>query len=105
MGVTRITKEIDYFKFCEIIDKYSEQIKINLHAYFRLQESQRKVYKEEALREILSREKPAFIGIQRNGNYAVFFKRKEGYLRIIFKVEKEYVEIITFYLTSNIPNI
>ena len=105
MGVTRITKEIHYFEFCEIIDKYNGRIKISPHAYFRLLESQRKVYKDEALREVLSREKPAFIGIQQNGNYAVFFKRKEGYLKIIFKVETQYVEIITFYITSHIPNI
>ena len=100
---TRIIKGIDYIEFRELIDKFKDKIKVNPHAYFRLNEMQRKVYKDETLVETLTEEKPAFIGIQKNQNYATFFSKKQGYLRLMFKVKKDYIEIITFYITDNIP--
>ena len=63
---------------------------------------QRKYYKDEALIEILTKEKPVFIGLQQNNNYAVFFSRKQSYLRLILKITKQ-IEIITFYITNQIP--
>ncbi|MBU0460453.1 MAG: hypothetical protein KJ597_00595 [Nanoarchaeota archaeon] len=102
---TRIIKEVDYFEFRLLIDKSKGKIKVNPHAYFRLSEMQRKVYKDETLLEMLTEEKPAFIGVQKNKNYATFFSQKQGYLRLIFKVTKENIEIVTFYITDNIPKI
>ena len=101
----RIIKEADYFEFRELVDKFKGKIKINPHAYFRLSKQQRKIYKDEALIEMLTEEKPAFIGIQKNQNYATFFSKKQGYLRLMFKVTKENIEIVTFYITKNIPKI
>ena len=66
---------------------------------------QRKAYKDEVLIELLTEEKPAFIGVQKNKNYATFFSKKQGYLRLMFKVTKTNVEIVTFYITDNIPKI
>ncbi len=105
MAETRIIKEIDYFKYRELIDRLKSKIKVNPHAYFKLNEMQRKVYKDEVLKELLTEEKPAFIGIQKNQNYTVFFSKKQGYLRLMFKVTKTNLEIVTFYITENIPKI
>ncbi len=105
MTETRIIKEVGYLEFKEIIDKFKNKIRVNSHVYFRLSEMQRKVYKDRVLIEMLTGEKPAFIGIQKNKNYATFFSKKQGYLRLIFKVTKDHVEIITFYITENIPKI
>jgi len=102
---TRIIKRVDYFEFRELIDKFKGKVKVISHAYFRLSKMQRKVYKDEALIEMITEEKPAFIGIQKNQNYATFFSKKEGYLRLMFKVTKENIEIVTFYITDTIPNI
>jgi len=66
---------------------------------------QRKVYKDEALINLLTEEKSAFIGIQKNQNYAIFYRRKQGYLRLMFKITKENIEIVTFYITENMPKI
>lgn len=96
---------MNYFEYKVLIDKFKEKIKVNPHAYFRLNEMQRKVYKDESLIEMLTEEKPAFIGIQKNQNYATFFSKKQGYLRLIFRVTKENIEIITFYITDKIPKI
>ena len=66
---------------------------------------QRKIYKAQALIDLLTTEKPVFIGIQNNQNYAAFFSKKQGYIRLIFKITTEQIEIITFYITTNIPKI
>ena len=102
---TRIIKRVDYFEFRELIDKFKGKVKVNSHAYFRLSKMQRKVYKDEALIEMITEEKPAFIGIQKNQNYALFFSTKKGYLRIILKITNQYLELITFYITDHVPRI
>ena len=103
MAETRIIKEVSYTEFRELIDKH--KIKVSPHAYFRLNEMQRKVYKDDDLIEMLTEEKPAFIGIQNNKNYAAFFSKKQGYLRLMLKVTNENIEIVTFYVTAQIPKI
>lgn len=105
MAITRIVKEITQFEFHVLVQKYKGKIRINPHAYFRLNEMQRKIYKDETLIEILSGEKPIFIGVQQNNNYAAFFSRKLGYMRLIFKVTEKEIEIITFYITEHIPKV
>jgi|SRR3989338_10231445 len=105
MAETRIIKEVSFSEYLEFLDKYKDKIKINSHAYFRLSEMQRKVYKDEALIKMLTEEKPAFIGIQKNQNYALFFSTKKGYLRIILKITNQYLELITFYITDHVPRI
>ncbi len=105
MTATRIIRGLTYLEFKEVIDKYKGRIKVNPHAYFRLDEMQRKVYKDDTLIGLLTEEKPAFVGIQQNNNYAAFFSRKQGYIRLIFKVTEQGIEIITFYTTDHIPKI
>jgi len=102
---TRIIKKVEYLEFRRIIDRFKDKIKVNSHARFRLNEMQRKVYKDEVLIEILSTERPAFVGVQNNRNYAAFFGKKQGYFRLVFKVTTENIEIITFYITNNIPKV
>ena len=105
MSSIRIIKKLSYFEFKELLNKYSNNIIVNSHAYFRLSEMQRNVYKDDSLINVLSEEAPALIGIQNNGNYAAFFTRKNGYLRIIFKMNLENIEIVTFYITNTLPKI
>ena len=105
MAETRIIKEIDYFEYKGLIDKFKGKMKVNPHAHFRLSEMQRKVYKDEVLIEILTGEKPAFIGVQKNQNYAAFFGKKRGYLRLMFNVTKANIEIVTFYMADSIPKV
>ncbi|HLF54490.1 MAG TPA: hypothetical protein VI612_02110 [Candidatus Nanoarchaeia archaeon] len=103
MVSTRIVKEVGYADYYEFIENCV--ITINRHAYFRFNDVQRKVYKYEYLKSILKEEHPVFVGLQQNGRYAVFFRRKEGYLRIMFNKHPKCIEIITFYITDNLPRI
>lgn len=106
MVSTRIIKKVDYFEYKSLIERYKNKIEINPHSYFRLNQAQRKVYKNGHLINMLKEEKPSLIGIQQNERYAAFFRRKEGFLRIIFQINKDKnIEIITFFITDNLPNI
>jgi len=107
MGSTRIIKAVNEIDYLELIENYKDKITVNPHANFRVSEAQRKVYKDEYLISILEGEKPRFVGMQQNGNYAAFFSRKEGFLRLIFAVNTlaNNIEIVTFFIADNIPEI
>ncbi|MCH8003013.1 MAG: hypothetical protein IH934_00140 [Nanoarchaeota archaeon] len=105
MNTTKIIESVSIQRFKDILSKYKSKIKVGPHALDHLSDSQRKVFKEEDLINILLRETPRGIGLQRNGRYAVFFRRKEGFLRIIFEVKKDRLVIITFINTDYMPNL
>ena len=105
MNTTKIIESISIQRFKDILSKYKSNIKVGPHAFDHLSDAQRKLFKDEDLIRILTRENPRGIGLQRNGRYAAFFRRKEGFLRIIFEVKKDRLEIITFINTDYIPNL
>ena len=94
MNTTKIIEVVSISQFKQIISKYKSKIKVGPHALDHLSDAQRKVFKEEDLINILSKENPRGIGLQRNGRYAAFFSRKEGFLRIIFEVKRDRLEIV-----------
>ena len=105
MNTTKIIESISIPRFKQIISDYKSKIKISPHALDHLSDSQRKVFKDEDLINPLLKENPRGVGLQRNGRYAAFFRRKEGFLRIIFEVKTDKLEIITFINTDSIPNL
>ncbi len=106
MASTRIVNRVEISEFKELIQKYEGHIIVGSHALARIDEGQRNIYKEESLIDILKNETSSFIGIQENGWHSSFYKRKEGYLRIVFKINHpKNIEIITFYIVENLPKI
>ena len=105
MNTTRIIESVSFRRFKQILSKYKSKIKVGPHALDHLSDSQRKVFKEENLINTLLRETPRGIGLQRNGRYAAFFRKKFGYLRIIFELKSDRLEIITFINTDYMPNL
>ena len=103
IGSTKIIKEISLEEFEEII--FNNPIIIGSHALDHLSTWQRKLFKEDELINILTKEKPCGIGLQINGRYSTFFKRKWGFMRIIFEVKGEWIEIITFTNPETMPNL
>ncbi|MDP4012473.1 MAG: hypothetical protein Q8R00_02605 [Candidatus Nanoarchaeia archaeon] len=102
---TIIIKKLDLDSYNEILTQYKEKIFVNHHAYFRLSEAQRKIYKDSELIQILVNEKPALFGLQQNNRYTTLFSRKEGYFRISFNISKLNIEIVTFYQVDHLPKI
>lgn len=105
----KIEKKLDPKKFLDNIKKYKiDQIITTYHTFFRLAEKQRKVYKESIIKEYLLGKIPILVGIQQNGNYAVFYDYSQfETLKIILAMDSEKVYIVTFYVTNKyqIPKI
>lgn len=105
MNTTKIIESISCTEFKDTIEKYKTKIHVSTHALEHLSSAQRKIFNEEKLINTLLKEKPIGIGLQRNGRYAVFFKKDKYYLKIILAVKEHKIEIITFLNTENIPNL
>src|SRR3989338_1254554 len=102
MGATRIIDKVPKVRFEHWLDTC--RIIVNPHALDRLSEAQRKVFKGDELIDILTKGKPILIGLQKNGRYAVFFKRSDGFIRIIFQISEDgKIEIGTFYNVDQLP--
>ena len=105
MNTTKLIEEISKARFVAILNKYKKKIVASPHALDHLSDAQRKVYKESDLINTLTKESPRGIGLQRNGRYAAFFRRKQGFIRIIFEIKHPKLEIITFTNPENMPNL
>ena len=96
----KIEKKVEVEAFLDIIKNYKkEQINTTDHTFFRLSEKQRKIFKDEVLKEYLLAKTPILVGIQFNGNYAVFYDySKNEVLRLMLDIQSNKIEIVTFYL-------
>lgn len=105
MNTTKIIEAVSTNGFKQILSNYKNKIKVSPHALDHLSDAQRKVFKEEELVGILAKETPKGVGLQRNGRYAAFFRKKWGYIRIILELKEDRLEIITFINTDTMPNL
>jgi len=105
MNTTRIVKKIDKSSFKDMIDKYKTNIDIDPHALDHLSEAQRGVFSPENLKKMVLNENPVGVGLQKNRKYSAFYRRKEGYIRIVLNITKSKAEIITFLYTEHIPHL
>jgi hypothetical protein len=106
MVVHRVSKRISEFEWTETLRACSA-IKLSPHSVFRLDESQRNVYKESDLGIVLRDEKAVFIGELVNKNWSLYYPRKQGYLRVIVRIDKKLkrIAIVTFYMTDVLPQV
>lgn len=105
MNTTKIIKEVTLEEFKDIISKYKDNIILNPHALDHLSDAQRKLFKEQSLIDALLKENARGVGLQRNGRYAVFYRRNWGFLRIILEIKDPKLEITTFINTETMPNL
>ena len=105
METTKIVREVSCARFQRIVSKYASTLCVSNHALAHLSATQRKPFREAALMDILLKERPYGVGLQRNGRYAAFYRRKWGFLRIIVGIKSSRIKIITFINTESIPNL
>ena len=100
---TKIIKEVKFEDFKNTLSK--NNIFVSNHALDHLSQAQRNIFKKEDLIKILTKEKPIKIGLQKNNRIAVFYRRKDYYIKIIIAIKRNKTEIITFINTTHIPHI
>lgn len=97
----KIERRIDIKKFMDIIKNIDEaHIYTTDHTFFRLNESQRKLFKEKVIKEFILKQSPALVGIQYNKCYAVFYKYGKDLLRITLDIQPNNINIVTFYVVD-----
>lgn len=96
----RIEKKEDSEMFLDRVSQYIEdQIECTKHTFFRLSEKQRKVFKCSDIKRIILDSNPLVVGIQFNGNYAIFYKFKENkVIKVILDIKLHKIEIVTFII-------
>ncbi len=105
---TKIVKKVDSEKLFKVIKKYpKENIECTKHTFFRLSEKQREIFTCGELRDTLLNNKPFLVGIQHNGNHALFYKYKNKNLKIVVNIDNRKIKIVTFYFIEEwqIPKI
>ncbi|HLG23337.1 MAG TPA: hypothetical protein VI564_00225 [Candidatus Nanoarchaeia archaeon] len=100
VGGHRIGKKVKVETLLETIKRYTkDQIHTTNHTFFRLNEKQRKIFKDDILKDYLLTKIPILAGIQFNGNYAVFYDySKNEVLRLMLDIQPNKIKIVTFYL-------
>jgi len=102
----KIEKKIDLDYFLELINNIKEEnIITTKHSFFRLKESQRKIYSEQIIKDYILGGKPILIGIQFNGNYSVFYSHKGLFLKLILDIKTQNINIVTFYIVDKLPKV
>ena len=100
----RIEKFEEVKNFLNRIEAYDEtRMESTKHTLFRLSERQRKVFSCENLKRILLHENPLKVGIQYNGNYALYYSGKESseVIKMIIDLKPSLIKVVTFYVIDN----
>lgn len=94
-----IKQKINVEDYLAIIKNFKEDnIKTTDHTFFRLKEGERKVFKDNIIKEIILADKPLLVGIQNNGNYASFYRYGKDILRLVLDIQITKLKIVTFYI-------
>ena len=99
----RIEKRIDVDTFQNIMKNYTEKtIECSNHAFFRLNEKQRKIIKCDNLKKYLLNEIPIFAGIQYNKCHSAFYKyENKRFIRLVIEITLAKIDIVTFYIIDD----
>ena len=105
MNTAKIIEEVSKTQFKQIIMRYKNNLYLSPHALDHLSDAQRKLFKEDELKNIIIKENSRGIGLQKNGRYSAFYRRKDGFMRIILEIKHPKLEIITYTVTDYMPNL
>lgn len=98
-----IEKKLSIEEVSVLLSNYDKKdIYCTNHTFFRLNEKQRKVFKCQDIIDYLVHETPIFVGIQYNGNHALFYKDKNEsrIIRIMVDILPTKIDVVTFYIIN-----
>lgn len=98
---TRPIEELDNLMYKNIVT--NKNIIISPHALDHLSAKQRKVFKGEELIHMLRNENPRKAYLQANGRCALYFRKADGYRKLIIEVGDSKITIVTFIDNLEIP--
>ena len=102
----RIVRIIEINEFIQIIKYYNEnQIIITKHTTFRLNQEQRKIFKDEMLKDLIMNQVPMLVGLQTNNSYAAFYRCEQEILKLILDIKIDKINAVTFYITNKLPRL
>jgi hypothetical protein len=73
-----------------------KEILISPHALWHLSNKQRKVFNKEELIDMIKKETPRRVNLQINGRYGAYYRKSDGFRKLILKIEEKKIIIITF---------
>src|SRR3989338_3611148 len=100
---TRPIKELDNDEFNEKIK--NKAIKLSHHALDHLSSGQRKVFKEEELMDLILKQQPRKIYLQANSRYSLYYRKDNGYRKLVLEINGSKAVIVTFMDTDELPKI
>ena len=100
---TKPAEEVDIKIFKEVL--INKEVFISPHALDHLSRGQRKVFKEQELIDILRRETPRKVYLQKNERYATYYRKSDGFRKLILDIKDKSITIITFIDVLEIPKI
>lgn len=101
VNTTMPVKELNKQEFKKLL--FNKSIIICSHACDHLSTGQRKLFKEEEIINTIYRESPRKIFLQLNGRYAVYYRKRREYLKIILEKERDMMVIVSFMNAPEIP--
>ncbi len=104
MGVytTKPIKEISAEELKYLIKE--KAVEIADHALFHLSNKQRKIFNVEELLQMIQKETPRKVYLQENGRYRAYYRKKDGFRKLIVEIGKKVV-VVSFMDEIEIPRI
>ncbi len=100
---TRPIEEVNKSRFKQILA--GKEICVSRHATDHLSKAQRNVFKHEELINMLVKEKPRKIYLQKNGRYTPYYRKSNGYRKLILEVEVKKIVVVSFMDPHEVPKI
>lgn len=103
MGIysTKPIKEISKEEFKHLVK--GKKVIVSSHAIWHLSNQQRKVFNVEELISMIEGENPRKVYLQENERYAAYYRRSDGYRKLIIEIRNDKTIVVTFVDISEIP--
>lgn len=103
MGIytTKPIKEVSTEEFQYLLKE--KEVVVSPHAIWHLSNQQRKVFNEEQLISMVQRETPRKVYLQENERYVAYYRKADGYRKLIIERRDDKTVVVTFVDVSEIP--
>ncbi len=98
---TKPVKEISKDEFKHLIK--GKEVVVSPHAIWHLSNRQRKVFNVSELIGMIERENPRKVYLQENERYAAYYRKSDGYRKIVIEIRDDKTIVVTFVDMSEIP--